>query len=42
METKIPQTKWAQRKENVFITFDTVDVKNPVIDIIDGKILKFT
>jgi hypothetical protein len=43
METKttIPQTKWAQRKDKLFITIDVVDIKNPVIDIVDGRILKF-
>ncbi len=37
----IPQTKWAQRKDKLFITFDVTDIKNPVIDIVDGRILKF-
>ncbi len=41
MEAKIPQTKWAQRKDQLFITFDAIDLKNPVIDIVDNKILKF-
>jgi prostaglandin-E synthase len=37
----IPTIKWAQRKDKIFITVDVVEVKNPQIDIIDGKILKF-
>ncbi len=37
----IPKIKWAQRKEKLFITVDVVGVKNPQIDIIDGKTLKF-
>ncbi len=37
----IPKIKWAQRKEKLFITIDVVGVKNPQIDIVDGKTLKF-
>ena len=37
----IPKIKWAQRKEKLFITVDVVGVKNPQIDIVDGKTLKF-
>ncbi len=40
-KTTIPQIKWAQRKDKVFITIDVVDVKNPKIDIQDNHILKF-
>ena len=36
-----PIIKWAQRKKKVFITIDAVEVKNPLIDIVDGKVLKF-
>lgn len=39
--TTIPQIKWAQRKDKLFVTIDVVEVKNPNIDIIDGKVLKF-
>lgn len=39
--TKIPTIKWAQRKDKIFLTIDAVEIKNPEIDIIDGKILKF-
>jgi hypothetical protein len=37
-----PQLKWAQRKDKVFITFDLVEVQDPKIDIVDGKLLKFS
>lgn len=37
----IPNIKWAQRKDRLFITVDVVEIKNPEIDIIDGKLLKF-
>jgi prostaglandin-E synthase len=36
-----PNIKWAQRKEKLYVTIDVVGVKNPQIDIVDGKILKF-
>lgn len=36
-----PNIKWAQRKDRLFITVDVVNVKNPVVDILDNKILKF-
>jgi prostaglandin-E synthase len=36
-----PQIKWAQRKDKLFVTIDVVEVKNPQIDIIDGRLLKF-
>jgi prostaglandin-E synthase len=37
-----PQLKWAQRKDKVYITFDLIEVQDPQIDIIDGKVLKFS
>jgi prostaglandin-E synthase len=40
-QTIIPSIKWAQRKDKVFITIDVVEVKNPMIDIVDGRVLKF-
>ena len=40
-QTLIPSIKWAQRKDKVFITIDVVEVKNPMIDIVDGRVLKF-
>jgi hypothetical protein len=40
-KTTIPQIKWAQRKDRLFLTVDVVDVKNPKIDIHDGHVLKF-
>jgi prostaglandin-E synthase len=36
-----PNVKWAQRKDKLFVTIDAVEVKNPEIDIVDGKTLKF-
>jgi prostaglandin-E synthase len=39
--TTIPNIKWAQRKDKIFITIDVVGVKSPQIDIVDGKTLKF-
>jgi len=39
--TTIPKIKWAQRKDKIFITIDVVELQNPQIDIIDGRILKF-
>jgi prostaglandin-E synthase len=36
-----PQIKWAQRKDKLFVTIDVVEVKNPQIDIVDGRLLKF-
>jgi hypothetical protein len=39
--TTIPQVKWAQRKDRLFLTIDAVSIKNPIIDIVDGKTLKF-
>lgn len=37
----IPKIKWAQRKDKVFITIDVVNIQNPVIDIVDGNVVKF-
>jgi len=37
-----PQLKWAQRKDKVYITFDLIEVQDPKIDIVDGKVLKFS
>jgi prostaglandin-E synthase len=39
--TTAPHVKWAQRKDRLFLTIDAVNVKNPTIDIVDGKTLKF-
>ncbi len=39
--TIIPNIKWAQRKDKLFVTIDATEVKNPKIDIVDGRILKF-
>ena len=36
-----PSIKWAQRKDRLFITIDVVEVKNPEIDIVDGRTLIF-
>jgi hypothetical protein len=40
--TANPQIKWAQRKDKVYLTFDLIEVQEPKIDIVDGKILKFS
>jgi prostaglandin-E synthase len=37
----IPNIKWAQRKDKLFITIDVVDIANPKIDIENGRVLKF-
>ena len=37
-----PQLKWAERKDKVYITFDLIEVQDPQIDIVDGKLLKFS
>lgn len=37
-----PQLKWAQRKDKTYITFDLIEVQDPQIDIVDGKVLKFS
>ena len=39
--TTTPMVKWAQRQDKLFLTIDVVEVKNPQIDIIDGRVLKF-
>jgi cytosolic prostaglandin-E synthase len=39
--TTIPTIKWSQRKDRLYITIDVVGLKTPVIDVIDGKKLKF-
>ena len=40
--TANPQLKWAQRKDKVYLTIDLVEVTDPKIDIVDGKVLKFS
>lgn len=37
-----PQLKWAQRKDRIYITFNLIEIKNPLIDLVDNKILKFS
>ena len=41
-KTQFPILKWAQRKGLLFITINVVPVKPPVVDITDGKILKYS
>jgi prostaglandin-E synthase len=41
-QTTNPTIKWAQRKDKLFITIDVVGVISPVIDIVDGRTLKFS
>jgi prostaglandin-E synthase len=40
--TQIPNIKWAQRKDRIFITIDVINMKSPLIDIVDGRTLKFS
>ena len=40
-KTQFPITKWAQRKDYLFVTINVVPVKPPTVDIIDGKKLKY-
>jgi len=36
-----PHIKWAERKDRVFLTIELNEVKDPKIDIVDGKKLTF-
>lgn len=42
MATHVPNIKWAERKDKLFVTIELTEVKDPKIDIIDEKILTFT
>ena len=37
--TKIPNLKWAERKDLLFITIDVNEMKNPKIDLIENRLI---
>ena len=41
MAVHYPTLKWAQRKDCLYITIEVVHTSKPIIDIIDGKKLKY-
>ena len=38
---QFPGVKWAQRKEQVFLTIELQDTENPQIDLTDEGVLTF-
>ena len=40
-DTKFPKIKWAQRKDKLFITIMVVHSKKPIVDLTDGKRIKY-
>ena len=40
-KTQYPILKWAQRKDKLFITINVVHSKKPIIDLTDGKRIKY-
>ena len=40
-KNQIPIIKWAQRKDRLFITINVVHSKKPILDLTDGKKLKY-
>ena len=40
-KTKFPIIKWAQRKDKLFITIMVVHSKKPIVDLTDGKRIKY-
>ena len=40
-QTKFPIIKWAQRKDKLFITIMVVHSKKPIVDLTDGKRIKY-
>ena len=40
-KTKFPIIKWAQRKDKLFLTICVVHSKKPVVDLTDGKRIKY-
>ena len=40
-KTQFPMIKWAQRKDRLFITICVVHSKAPIVDITDGKKIKY-
>lgn len=37
-----PNLRWAERKDRLFVTIELLDVKDPVIDIVDERTLTFS
>ena len=40
-KTQFPMIKWAQRKDKLFITISVVHSKKPIVDLTDGKRIKY-
>ena len=40
-KTQFPMIKWAQRKDRLFITINVVLSKKPIVDLTDGKRIKY-
>lgn len=40
-KAKFPILKWAQRKDKLFITICVVHSKKPIVDLTDGKRIKY-
>ena len=40
-KTQFPIIKWAQRKDRLFITINVVHSKKPIVDLTDGKRIKY-
>ena len=40
-KTQFPMLKWAQRKDRLFITISVVHTKKPIVDLTDGKRIKY-
>ena len=40
-KTQFPMLKWAQRKDRLFITISVVHSKKPIVDLTDGKRIKY-
>ena len=40
-KTQFPIIKWAQRKDRLFITISVVHSKKPIVDLTDGKRIKY-
>ena len=40
-KTQYPLIKWAQRKDRLFITISVVHTKKPIVDLTDGKRIKY-
>ena len=40
-KTQFPIIKWAQRKDRLFITISVVHSKKPIVDLTDGKKIKY-